>query len=518
MKKSVVAISDENAEVSTELTSILHDAGIAVRPGRLNVSARDQKSANNDLTSVVAVVYEVPRACSSDSLRQMIQRARSQWPAVPLIACVNAAHRWNTLGQMVARAGFNAIADSAAQLPALLREVEERSESGDSPRPFKQLLDQTVFALPASLRKQQLRGALTLVASLHGAMSENEAASFAVNGLGRLISADRWAIYLARENRADTATFGSVIAREFSRDDSLAFDYQWQHELIDSVVAVEAVAGRTAAEAVTSMTPVKRSEKGNKIVAVPIISGERAIGVLEGLRSGPDSRPFSRAELAVLNTVAPAIAMALSNSVRIAEAERLSSTDELTRLHNARYLRQFLVNEIKRARRYHTRVAALFLDLDDFKRVNDRHGHLVGSHCLMEVAALLLPSVRDTDCVVRYGGDEFVVILPEAGAEEAVAVAQRVRAKIEGHQFTGGRRLRISLTASIGGAVFPENALSPHQLVSSADRAMYAAKAANKNCIRLAATSDGGQSGDELRDPTQGGKQFQRIPDERLNS
>jgi len=210
--------------------------------------------------------------------------------------------------------------------------------------------------------------------------------------------------------------------------------------------------------------------------------------------------------------------MALSNSVRIAEAERLSSTDELTRLHNARYLRQFLVNEIKRARRYHTRVAALFLDLDDFKRVNDLHGHLVGSHCLMEVAALLLPSVRDTDCVVRYGGDEFVVILPEAGTEDAAAVAHRIRAKIEGHRFTGGRRLRISVTASIGVAVFPENAQSPHQLVSSADQAMYAAKAANKNCIRLAATSDGGQSGDELRDPTQGSKQFQRIPDERFIS
>lgn len=518
MKKSVVAISDENAEISTELISILHDAGIAVRPGRLNASARDLKSANNDPATVVAVVYEVPLACSSESLRQLIHSARSQWPAVPIIACINAAHRWNTLGQIVARSGFNAIAESAAQLPALLREVEERSESGDSPQPFKHLLEQTVFALPASLRKQQLRGAFTLVASLHGAMCEDEAASFAVNGLGRLISADRWAIYLARANRADTATLGSVVAREFSRGHSLSFDYEWQHELLDSVVAVEAVAGRTAEEAVTRMTPVKRSEKGNKIVAVPIISGDRAIGVLEGLRSGADSRTFSRAELALLNTVAPAIAMALSNSVRIAEAERLSSTDELTRLHNARYLRQFLVNEIKRARRYHTRVAALFLDLDDFKRVNDRHGHLVGSHCLMEVAALLLPSVRDTDCVVRYGGDEFVVILPEAGAEDATAVAQRVRAKIEAHRFTGGRRLRISLTASIGVAVFPENALSPHQLVSSADQAMYAAKAANKNCIRLAATSDGGQSGDELRDPIRGGKQFQRIPDERFIS
>jgi len=133
---------------------------------------------------------------------------------------------------------------------------------------------------------------------------------------------------------------------------------------------------------------------------------------------------------------------------------------------------------------------------------------------LMEVAALLLPSVRDTDCVVRYGGDEFGVILPEAGSEDAAVVAHRIRAKIEGHRFTGGRRLRISLTASIGVSVFPENALSPHQLVSSADQMMYAAKAANKNCVRLAAVSDPARAGEELHDPTHSGEQFQRIPDE----
>ena len=97
--------------------------------------------------------------------------------------------------------------------------------------------------------------------------------------------------------------------------------------------------------------------------------------------------------------------------MRISEAERLSQTDDLTKLHNARYLRQFLLNEIRRARRYGSSVAALFLDLDDFKRVNDAHGHLAGSHVLMEMAAVILSSIRDTDAVARYGGDEFVIVL-----------------------------------------------------------------------------------------------------------
>jgi diguanylate cyclase (GGDEF)-like protein len=156
-------------------------------------------------------------------------------------------------------------------------------------------------------------------------------------------------------------------------------------------------------------------------------------------------------------------------------------------LHNARYLRQFLLNEIRRARRYGSSVAALFLDLDDFKRINDEHGHLVGSHVLMEVAAVILSSVRDTDAVARYGGDEFVIVLPDTGKELAGIVAERIRHKISRYRFTGGRRLQLSMTASFGVATFPLHASSPQQLIACADTAMYEAKAANKNCVRFAA-------------------------------
>ena len=178
---------------------------------------------------------------------------------------------------------------------------------------------------------------------------------------------------------------------------------------------------------------------------------------------------------------------ALANAVRIAEAERLSQTDDLTKLHNARYMRQFLLNEIRRARRYGSSVTALFLDLDDFKQVNDRHGHLVGSHVLMEVAAVILLSVRDTDAVARYGGDEFVIVLPDTGIELAGVVAERIRTKISRYEFTGGKRLQLALTASFGVATFPHHASSPQQLIACADTAMYEAKAANKNCVRFAA-------------------------------
>jgi len=144
------------------------------------------------------------------------------------------------------------------------------------------------------------------------------------------------------------------------------------------------------------------------------------------------------------------------------------------------------LNEIRRARRYGSSVAALFLDLDDFKQINDEYGHLVGSHVLMEMAAVILSSIRDTDAVARYGGDEFVIVLPDTGIELASAVAERIRHKISRYRFTGGRRLELTLTASFGVAAFPKHASSPQQLISCADTAMYEAKAAHKNCVRFA--------------------------------
>jgi two-component system cell cycle response regulator len=109
----------------------------------------------------------------------------------------------------------------------------------------------------------------------------------------------------------------------------------------------------------------------------------------------------------------------------------------------------------------------------------------------MEMATIILSSVRDTDVVARYGGDEFVVILPESNVESAAFVAERVRRKIERNTFTGGRGLRLHLTASFGVATFPEHAQSPQQLVANADAAMYEAKAAGKNCVRFAAGHSG---------------------------
>jgi diguanylate cyclase (GGDEF)-like protein len=512
MKKSVIVISSQDAEIAPEITTILRASGLVVRADGLWPFDHGDR-----LAKLVALIFQLSPNPELKSLREMVEQARASWPELPVIACAlanaNRPPRWRA---MILQAGFNAVAESPAQLPAVVREVEEH-EPADEREPFKVAPDENASTIIDSMGKQELRGAFALIAALHGATSQGEAVSLALSGLGQLIKTQRWTIFLTQNNAEPGVRLTSIATKEFSEGEIASFDPNWHQEVFENSEASQSIPSKAAIEAAATAGTIRRSEGKSRVLAAPLVAGQRIIGVVEGVRA-PASRSFSIRDRRVLESVTSSIALSLSNSVRIADAERLSLTDELTRLHNARYLRQFLVNEIKRARRYRTKVTALFLDLDDFKHVNDLHGHLVGSHCLMEMAALLLPSVRDTDCVVRYGGDEFVVILPEAGPQDAEIVGERIRAKVEHHRFTGGRRLKISLTVSIGAAVFPDNALSPHQLISSADQAMYAAKAGNKNCTRLAAPSTTLNNTDQPHTHLPTGEQFVRIPDEKFIS
>jgi diguanylate cyclase (GGDEF)-like protein len=123
------------------------------------------------------------------------------------------------------------------------------------------------------------------------------------------------------------------------------------------------------------------------------------------------------------------------------------------------------------------------MDMDDFKHVNDTHGHLVGSRLLSEVGSLLKQSVREEDTVIRYGGDEYTVILVETDAAGAENVAERIRKSIEGHLFLAVEGFNIRITASLGCACYPEDALTRTELMEMADQAMYRGKANGKNKV-----------------------------------
>jgi diguanylate cyclase (GGDEF)-like protein len=508
MARHVVLLTDAHDAPAPVLVETLREAGLVVFieglretevAARVALKAMHGAESPYDGPQPVAILYEVHPGVDTVELHAVHQHAQAIWPRTPLVACRHKANG-NKLSDArildntaLKRLGFRATADEPAQLPVLLRDLEDKGGTGELALPGRAQPENEFLTgallLPARLKTRSLRASFELVASLHFANDQKSAAHTALVGLAPLIVADRWAVYLTSDaSGGEAATLEPLAVRGLTTSEREIPDKDWRRALMGESLALFGSESQATHAATRSMETVRRCEQGRRIVAVPLINNERVFGVLEAVREGKAARAFSKSDVALLDALALPIASALANSVRIAEAERLSQTDDLTKLHNARYLRQYLTNEIKRARRYNSSVAAIFLDLDDFKRINDVHGHLVGSHVLMEMAAVILASVRDTDAVARYGGDEFVVVLPETDIEKAAHVAGRLREKTERHDFTGGRRLQLKITASFGVAAFPQHAQSPQQLVASADTAMYEAKAAHKNCIRLAAT------------------------------
>jgi len=185
----------------------------------------------------------------------------------------------------------------------------------------------------------------------------------------------------------------------------------------------------------------------------------------------PETLP--RESLAFL---AEQVALGFRNACQYQDARELIYTDDLTGLYNHRYLHIALEQEICRSERYGLEFSIAFIDLDQFKNVNDVHGHLVGSGVLSQVAVLLRECVRDADMLFRYGGDEFTALLVETDSIGARTVAERIRSIIESFDFVVGKGQTTHLTATVGHATYPVHATTRCELIDLADKAMYFGK------------------------------------------
>jgi diguanylate cyclase (GGDEF)-like protein len=229
------------------------------------------------------------------------------------------------------------------------------------------------------------------------------------------------------------------------------------------------------------------------IACLPIRHGERTLGILQLNNSELDLLPES--SIAFLRVLCDYAAIALENARHVKLIQHLSITDDCTGLFNARHLYTLLEQEIashtaKVSGRVVTIVqphfSLLFLDLDYFKSVNDRHGHLVGSRLLAEIGNLLKRTLGPTHAPFRYGGDEFVGLLRGLDKPAATEISRLVLERLAQTRFLAGEGLSLSVTASLGLATFPQDGASLHDLIRSSDTMMYAAKDAGRNQLMVA--------------------------------
>ncbi|GAC1399970.1 MAG: hypothetical protein NVSMB68_15100 [Thermoanaerobaculia bacterium] len=231
-----------------------------------------------------------------------------------------------------------------------------------------------------------------------------------------------------------------------------------------------------------------RAGDGSGMIVMPLKVGEDLIGVIK-VPLKTDDAVTSDASEHVTRYLA-AVGQVLSNIYQLTRSRDLAMRDDLTKAFNRRFFESYLDEEIERCRRYSTLFSIIFLDLDDLKMVNNFYGHLTGSRTLQEVAKRILGAVRTIDKVVRFGGDELCIILPQTDGDQAVAVANRVRKAMTSTVFNVDANVEISITASFGIATYPTHAITKEGLIKQADTAMYRVKSTTKNAVGVATVED----------------------------
>jgi diguanylate cyclase (GGDEF)-like protein len=220
------------------------------------------------------------------------------------------------------------------------------------------------------------------------------------------------------------------------------------------------------------------------MICVPLRSKNRTLAVIQLINSPIES--FGDDEMFFLHALCDYAAIAIDNARAVEKIQELTITDDCTGLYNARHLYKTLEAEVYRSQRFNYEFSVCFLDLDHFKQVNDVHGHLVGSRLLNEIGYRIKTTLRLIDFAFRYGGDEFVVLLPQTNKEQAMVVAKRLREIIrsEPFQIEGGGTLHVR--ASMGVATYPEDAKSAHEIIRQADEMMYMVKNSTRDNIAIA--------------------------------
>jgi diguanylate cyclase (GGDEF)-like protein len=338
--------------------------------------------------------------------------------------------------------------------------------------------DRHVSELEALLDISQAGGETKDEADLAGVLSER---------LCHAAGMDTCLIWRWDQQSGDLVAIGAAgrSLEELPRD--LAIDRLARHVLItDEPLRLDGRSGRLDPAGQARLAELG----GGSALLVPLSAGGRVVGMAE-LASRSDGRHFHAGEMAWLRTMANQAAGALENASLVRQLRDAAETDTVTGVYSHRHLQDRIRQETARAARSGSPLSVLMVDLDDFKRVNDDYGHQAGDRVLRAIAGALRAAVRTSDVVARYGGDEFVVLMPDTDGAEAAHVAQRAAEAVaaKAHPMTDGTEVHV--TCSAGLALYPRDGNSARRLLRSADAAMYTHKRTRSSAGRATVTVHG---------------------------
>jgi diguanylate cyclase (GGDEF)-like protein len=301
--------------------------------------------------------------------------------------------------------------------------------------------------------------------------SPSEIYSTILRRIKKVTSADGWAYHMTDEDTGELyCKSSSGIAKGCT------------HSMPARGVAIKGKPVRISGKSRRGAAAGKHKKTPGPYLGAPVIADSQVLGVIE-LYKGPGGLDFTRSHTDLLEKLAGLAAHAVEKIDLQQRLEELVITDDLTQLFNSRYLNRSLETEIQRSSRYGMSVSLIFIDLDHFKDVNDVHGHLVGSKLLAEIGQLLMSQLRSLDIVARYGGDEFVIVLPQTELNNAMLISERMRKDIEESVFLRKEGINMRITASFGVASYPETANSKDALIRIADESMYNVKKSTRNGV-----------------------------------
>ncbi len=378
----------------------------------------------------------------------------------------------------------------AAGVPLLILPESDLpySEAGDQIKsPAVQFMRQyhklahTAQLAPENFDKIELQTLVDIITTTNSLLKPREVMDSVMMQINELIACEAWSVLIVDD--ADAGFLSFAAAKGPNKETLLA----------QRIPVGEGIAGWVAQKSkpliVNNVAEDPRffdqfdketDFRTRSILCAPLISRGRTIGVIEMINR-KNSQGFSEADLELVEVLVNPAAVAIENAFLFQRAEILTIQDDLTKLYNSRYLNKCLDFELQRARRLGQSLSVLFIDLDGFKAINDCYGHLQGSRSLIEIGEIIKLAARETDIVGRYGGDEFMLILPSTDTEGAFQVADRIRQHVACYRLHD-----MTMTASIGISAFPEHSQEKHGLIRMADKAMYWVKDHGKNGIAIA--------------------------------